>query len=690
MDIARTNVLSWGGGRRTSSGDSDPATVSAEISRRRKRLVTIGAIVVAAVLIIAFFWPIPPSNPRLTAQITPGSVSVDAGSTFELKVVVKLGRHIVDPASCHFRWSVTPYTLIDQPFDPTTFSRNSNNVESLKQRLVAGIDDESLNQTFVAGKNGGYGTIMCNVSRAEKHASAEASVTVNSPYFSHVSFVPNVTELLVNRSISTRAVAWDSLDRSIPTATITWQAASKIGLSLEPNPLVQNGVNLTLNVPGEYQIGVTAQVGNVTKEASMIVSAVEPPNRTLDLGWYDMFNVSHGSWIAMRNEAYHNELMLTEAYPYLIHYAEDDNSHSIGSGMRLNITGRNLTDINLNYDPVFIPRLGEDAGGHATIDWYMQYLTNEQLIGQYNPSIAGMDDGWMVNLRGTMELDPMAATAVLGVTESELADFESWWDDNRWSVMEDYNQWLFGEEEDLQVEKMFGSYLQLFTFTVDAEKSGSNVVLTIDTLTWGMECIMAGWLRDSILHTEWWYEDMTFHAEIWPNWADISIDTAVTPAVFSSISIATGDPCWIWQGMLQNNYWQLFDEWYESPDRLVDRPLPPYRYTPGAFNLTSGETLSFTWPDGLQLFSVCNRSNISDITNSTGWMTVGHVQPNATDMPAGCMIMDTVQRKVVFIGPFDFLTWSREQTSNTYLEEQWGLLGALPYGMPYIEFTIEA
>ena len=660
-----------------SSGDPAPGTVSPEIARRRKRLMAIGAVVVAVVLVIAYLWPGPPSTPELTAQIVPGSLSVDAGSTFELQIVVKLGKRTVDPEDCNFRWSVVPYELIAQPFNPRTFNTKVN-------------ESESLNHTFVAGVNGGSGVIKCNVTRGEKYANAEVLLTVLPPFFAHVTIVPNVSELLVNRSISIRAVAWDSVGGSVPADTVTWQAASMLGLSLLPNSSIQDGADLTLSLPGVYPIGVTAQVGNETWGASINVSAVEPPERTLDFEWYDMFNVSHGSWVFMRSQVYNNEDMLTDEYPYLIHYKEDSNSHAIGSGMRLNITGRNLTDISLNYDPVFIPRLGNDIGGHAIIDWYIQYLTNEQINEQYGASIARIDDGWMVNLNGTIELDPMAATAVLGITRTELTDFGSWWDDNRVSVAEKYAQWLFGEEKDLQVEKMFGSYLQQFVFDIKANMSGPNVVLTINTLTWGMEAIMAGWLRDSLLHTEWWYEDMTFHAEIFPNWADVTIDTAVTPAVFSSTSIETGNPCSIWQGMLQNNYWDWLDEWYESPDHLLERTLPPYRYTPGAFNLTSGETLSFTWPEGMQLFSVCNRSDRWDITNSTGAMTVDCVQPNATDMPAGRMMIDTVARKVVFIGPFDFLTWSREQTAHDYLKDQWDLLGALPYGMPYIEFTIES
>lgn len=160
---------------------------------------------------------------------------------------------------------------------------------------------------------------------------------------------------------------------------------------------------------------------------------------------------------------------------------------------------------------------------------------------------------------------------------------------------------------------------------------------------------------------------MTFDVRIGPAFSDICIDTAVQFALTATSSSETGQPCWKWEGMSQRMP--------EDSSR---------EYTPACFNLTAGEVLTFEWPNGGIMFMTQHPELLW--SNFTSLVTLGYSEPTQTDMPDGQYLVDLASHCVAFLGPFDFWTWSKEQTSHERLAQHWELLGRLPYGMPYLGF----
>ncbi|HIH01087.1 TPA: hypothetical protein HA259_03255, partial [Thermoplasmata archaeon] len=117
-----------------------------------------------------------------------------------------------------------------------------------------------------------------------------------------------------------------------------------------------------------------------------------------------------------------------------------------------------------------------------------------------------------------------------------------------------------------------------------------------------------------------------------------------------------------------------------------------YDYTPGAWNLSENETLTFEWPSGEQLFIVrdlgATDGLLDDTSNLTAEMTVRYAMPMPFD-DADVVSIDHDQRRITFTGPFDMWTWSQEQTAHHYLADEWERIDALPFGIPYVEFVAE-
>ncbi len=439
---------------------------------------------------------------------------------------------------------------------------------------------------------------------------------------------------------------------------------------------------------------------NVSVQLTVVVESGMP--RTVDYLWYDMFNVSFHEWDYTRWIVYAIDQPLTDTYPYLYkNHGLPPGQDVIYSKMRLNVTGRDMRELNMASNPEFLPFLGSERGGTAKIDWYMQYLTEAELLTYYR-NVSGLNDGWVTSLNGTVTMDEQAAKGVLNLSDAGFDDFGTWWAANQISVTENYTDWLSYEAGPyrLDIYPMFDATFMPIWSALDAERIGDEIVLSYDFLSWGMEALMTRWLREAFMPTEWYFEDFGMHAVIGPELTDINIDTAVQYAVYAFMSPETGKPCWAWEAMLQDHLpsdpiamhpRSDFDPYFSLmyldryPGSGTYGQWVPYDYTPGTFDLWYGETLTFQWPAGDQLYLDHSGTGDWGTTNQTARMIAALAEPNATDMPEQVYVSPT-DRTITFEGMAPFYAWSLLQDTHPYLLSEWQRLWELPYGCPYIEF----
>jgi parallel beta-helix repeat protein len=466
--------------------------------------------------------------------------------------------------------------------------------------------------------------------------------------------------------------------------------------------------------PGTYDVTVSVWDGygseknrfhNVSETVQYTVKG-DAPTRTVDYRWYDMFAHELGPWYAYRSLCYGDEYAVTDSYPYLyVHeYAPPGNS-KVKTFMQLEVNATNLPEVNMIDNPEFLPLLGTSRGGSAFVSWDMDYLTWEEAEEKLSPAALAWYDGWFIGLNGTITLDTQGAKSVLGVSDSDLDDFDSWWETNQPLIEDMWAAWLMNEASNsrLAIYNMYEYDLTFVYFDIDAYLLYGHVVVEIDTVSWGMEALMTRWLHEAFMPTEWYMEDVHLAASIGPYDSDVWLDAAVGYALVASETINDGAPCWVWQAMLQDyvlssaeypisdfdpyaglEYYCRYpgNEWYHQDI--------PYDYTPGSWNLAEGETLSFEWPEGEVLFFVDDPTGVGSGTVEGAldlWssMTVVYTEPMPPDAP-GNVVIDNHTREVIFTGPFDMLTWSRDQVAHSFLSAEWDRLGVLPYGVPYIEF----
>lgn len=375
------------------------------------------------------------------------------------------------------------------------------------------------------------------------------------------------------------------------------------------------------------------------------------------------------------------------------------------TNLRLNITGRNMTEINMNDKPEFLPYLFSSArGGTAVLDWELQYMTHAELDPY--PGIQGSDDGWIIEWNGTTTMDQQATMSVLGIDASAWADFNNWWSINKGNRTNAYNSWLLKEgNKRLDIYAGYNYSYQPFLFTLDAQKTGDHVVLTYHQISWGMEMLMTRWFHDSFMSTEWYFENFTMHATIGPQMTDLDVHTVVIYAAYAYMTQQVGlegTPTWVWEGMGQDyipsapplhphsdydrymvwNYtcWTPGSKWYGIPNGT------PYDYVPKAFNLSANETLTFHWPAGDQVFKRNGGPGV--ILNVTGPMTVTGLEPMQSDIAGSNIQIDTVNRLVTFHGPIKMWDWSKNDTNHPDLDANWARIGMLPHGVPWVEFRL--
>ena len=673
-----------------------PKEPSAALTRKRKRnLMLIAAtLIVVAVVIAALLIPPPPpeKEPKLTVKFQPDAVSLPAGRTVALGFSLEYEGAADDLYSWDYEWDVNPYWLGDLDLQQPSWGAP----------ITKPTDYPEVN--FTAGAHAISGNVTLTVTYGELVATAIADITVGPPVLDNATITPHDTQVLVNRSTTFEVIARNSLGATDFNFSADWSVEGLDSSDYELNRTTGRSLKFLSKTPANVTLIALVHYGNDTLTCNASVEAISEPPRTVSYRWYDMFNVPFREWFEIRWDTYHTDERTSDSYPYIFRsYTSWPSYVNYYSNMRLNITARSLTEISMNERPEFLPFLGAERGGNTIINWYMQYLTSDEIHVRY-PTLAGVNDGWLVVLNGTVTLDRQAAFAVLGLTEDDLVDFSSWWNASSRSVMTNFTSWLIEEAgpSRLDIWPMYEWPLTLHHLLLDAEKVGDQIVLSYDIVSWGMEALMTRWLHEAFLPTEWWFEDMRFNARIGPSLTDIDIDAVVKYAVKASNSTQTGQPCWIWEAMLQymvpydthprpmiqspyfDVNWRYMDmgEWVLPPD-----PLPgglPITYTPGSFNLTTGEELRFEWPSGDVNFMTY--PFLRNWTNTSAGITLGYSEPNQTDMPVGQYVFNMTDRYLEFVGPFDFWTWSKDQTEHAYLLDKWQLFDLLPYGMPYLEF----
>ncbi|MCU0859609.1 MAG: PKD domain-containing protein, partial [Thermoplasmata archaeon] len=177
----------------------------------------------------------------------------------------------------------------------------------------------------------------------------------------------------------------------------------------------------------------------------------------------------------------------------------------------------------------------------------------------------------------------------------------------------------------------------------------------------------------------------------------VTVYATVENAVYASEVPWVGTPCWVWQGMLGDyipstlahpdsdfDPYVGLDYQCRDPGSYLYGGMMPFDHTPGSFDLGAGDTMTFEWPAGDQMF--LQHQAYGYTLETFGEMEAVYSEPAVTDMP-GQVAVDESSRTVTFTGPIDFEEWSVTQTAHDYLESEWDRLGILPYGMPYMQFS---
>lgn len=571
--------------------------------------------------------------------------------------------------------------------------------------------------TFSAGNAGGETVIQCNVTYQDQTVAVNASLTVSPPFLDTVNVAPVTKTLLIDEEGAFAATVVNSVGDTVTDATLEWSVS---GVDVGDYALNStSGASVTFSASVEATVYLNATATKDTQEASgsaaiSVVATSEEAQRTVDTTWYGMFEQPLGPWYETRWDAYGEELLLTDTYPYLYLWAGDPYEETgdiwIYSMMRMNITGRNMTELNMNENAEFIPFFGDARGGNAELNWYMHYITYEEAEEKLSGYSLTWYDGWYIALNGTVTLDNAGAKTVLGITDSQYDDFDTWWNLNSADVSLDWEDWLREEagNDRVAIFNMYNYDLEFAHFELDAERVGDEIIITLDTVSWAMEALMTRWMHEAWMPTEWYLEDMNFDVRIGAEMADIDIDTSAGYSLYADISEDTGDPCWVWEGLMQDflessldNPFSLFDpyvdlEYYVSgPGNEYNGETLPYTYTPGAWNLSEGETLTFEWPEGDQLFFEHTPGTtggpVAGVANTTEVMypmTVVYAEPMPSDALEFIEI-DTDARQITYTGPFDMWTWSQDQTAHQNLSDEWDRLGVLPWGIPWVEFRAD-
>jgi hypothetical protein len=646
--------------------------------------VAVVAILVGTSVYVMFLAP-------LKASMSPEEITIDAGQMLGLSVTVKKGiKTLTDDDAVTYRWRLVPDTI-------ASFNYKSRP----KVNLTAGIVEAQ-------------GTLTCEVTYKGDKVTIEKQVTIRPPFLDQIIIAPSTKTLEKGTSKAFSASAVDSVGNPVLNLTYTWALSNTLA-TIDVTTGVS--VNLTAgSIDGNVSLTATATWKEVTKTGTANVIVGPLPPRKVDYVWYKMFDVPFGEWWDTRWDVYGTEKVMTTSYPYMYgFYAPPEGNVKVYANSRLNITARNLTQISMGENPEFLPLHGSARGGTAVIDWYMQYLTTDEMA-RYPANTAGWNDGWVVSVNGTVTLDREAALSVIkGLTSVSFDNFNTWWQTHGTEVSNDFMAWFTTEAAGprLNVYPAYDGSFSVLTGSISGVKVGDKIVLTYDVVTWGFEALMMRWLHEAFMPTEYWYEDMYFHAIIGPEMSTLDIDTAVEYAIYAYDTIQEPrGPCWVFEGMLQDvlpsNSLDVprsdFDVYLDSgaeylngaPGNAFYGEMMGYDYTPTAWNLSANETLSLNYPSGQLAFLVhvpLEEDAIFASTTATyDTMSVKFSEPNSaenSEIAPGTVSVNNTARSVVFTGPIDMWDWANNQSTYADLSENWTSIGLLPHGIPWVEFGME-
>jgi len=651
----------------------------------------IAAVAVVAILVgtsayVMFLAP-------LRTSMSPDEITIDAGQMLGLSVSVKKGiKTLTNDDAVNYRWRLTPDTIASFNYK----SRPNVNV-------TAGIVEAQ-------------GTLTCEVTYKGEKVTMSRQLTIKPPFLDQIIIAPSTKTLEKGTIKAFKASAVDSVGNPVLNLTYTWALSSTLATI---NATTGLSVNLTAGgTDGNLNLTATATWKSVTKTGTAKVIVGPLPPRKVDYLWYKMFDVPFNEWWNWRWTYYGTEKVMTTTYPYMFgFYATPEGNVKVYANSRLNITARNLTQISMGENPEFLPLHGSARGGTAVIDWYMQYLTSAEMA-RYPSNTAGWLDGWVVSLNGTVTLDKEAALSVIkGLSTVSFDNFNTWWQTHGTEVSNDIMGWITSEAlgPRLNVYPAYDGAFSVLTGSIAGVKVGDKIVLTYDTVTWGMEAVIMRWLHETFMPTEWWFEDMYFHAVIGPEMSRIDIDTAVAYALYAFDTVQDPRmPCWVFEGMhqdvLASNGVDIpksdFDPYLDveylngAPGNAFYEEWMAYDYTPAAWNLSTNETLIFEYPSGQLPFlvhvpideTVIPRPIFASTSATQDTMSVKFSEPNSaenSEIAPGTVSVDNAERKVVLTGPIDMWDWANNQTTYPELKDNWTRLDLLPHGLPWIEFGME-
>ncbi len=682
------------------SSSSEP--VSAAPKNKRKLWVMVAAVVVVAILLSTVLYMFVLSG--LSVKVNNASLESEAGAKNSLSVTVKWGTSTVSDKA----------TIL--------WSTSSPDLGSFDLRAKSST-------TFTAGIVGMTGNIVVKVDYKGQSKEITIPVTVKPPFLDSVIVAPSAKTVAPGSNQPFSAVAISSVGLPLTGATFAWTYTGNASDKCTLN--TTSGANVSLSIAGDAVTGgvllnATATLNSIQKSGNASVMIGGIPPRNVSYRWYDMFNVPFGEWWDKRNGTAADHEVWTRSYPYIWrwHGSPAGNLYYY-TNMRLNITGRNMPEVNMASHPEFLPYLGTSRGGTAVIAWNGQYLTSAQ-CEQRGATIASWNDGWIFRWWGNVTMDQQAAAAVIGLTQDGFNNFAQWWTDNKASVTSQYSAWIDNEgNRRLDIYANYGSTMQTLDFRMDAHKVGDKIVLYLDTVSWGMELLLSRWIAEAWFNLEWYMEDFHMNATIGPERMNLDITTV---AVYASYAYETtlvpegqtnGEPCWVWEALMQDyvhstathrkslyDKYSVFEYINFAPGSDWYNQSMTFDYVPKAFNLTYNETLSFEWPQGEQMFYY----NIGPDQVGVIWdrMVINYSEPMPSDTPdpngflKGSITIDNTANKMVFKGPMDMYDWSRNQTAHQSLYDQWrkqtpheqmGIgpdtdfaKSLIPYGAPYVEF----
>ncbi|UCE45509.1 MAG: hypothetical protein JSU93_01035, partial [Methanobacteriota archaeon] len=352
---------------------------------KKKLWIVIIAIIVAAALIgTTLAVLVMGKELKATIEQDPEG-AIPAGTVVTFSVKVEWGStDVTDDDDTELSWSVSPSSL--GSFDRTA----AKEVE------------------FEAGSEAGTGTVTCEVEYGDKTKTATLDITVSAPTLDSVSINPSTKYLDIDEEKAFYAAAINSIGEPMEDATFAWSVSDMSSADYTISGTTGTSVTFSGSVKGHATLTAVATVGSDTASGTADIFVGYDIDRSVDYYWDDMFNHPIEEWYDWRASVSNEEFRLSDEYPYLYLWsASPPGNIWVYTFMRMDADANNLTEINMNENPEFLPYFGDPSvrGGNAELDWYLNYITHEEGEAKLGDAAMGYFDGWYVALNGTTTLD---------------------------------------------------------------------------------------------------------------------------------------------------------------------------------------------------------------------------------------------------------------------------------------------